>query len=313
MTKIGIAALITGLVLLGFVRAVQTFGAPLVIVVLVAGLAILIKVRNVHAEGHQASGIDKINQPGRAVTVGDRTSRWWDTERELEHRRHSWLLSRILPYREVRVGSLDTARRQQAKQQAGKPVRPIDWTAPNRNGGGSFAGGMTASGMTYDWCTCSEQAMPLLSMPDGSQRANRGEETCLCQCSECRPKGRYYDQAEAKMMPIKPRHWREREMEHEVAVSLADNRRRAEVGRVTRLCRLARDFRNDRAADKRDEQAAAAAGWEHPNVRRARGEEVITDTDEWYYRHGFPGDDGDDDTDDDRPTDPINAQPGGHE
>jgi hypothetical protein len=303
--------LIVGLALLGFVRAVQTFGAPLVIIVAVAALAALIKIRNVRTVGHQASGIDADNQPGRAVTVGDRSSRWWDTERELEHRRHSWLLSRILPYRETRVGSLDTARRQQARQAAGRPVRPLDWTSPNRNGGGSFAGGMTASGMTYDWCTCSEQAMPLISMPDGSQRVNRGEETCLCQCSECRPKGRYPDpENPGKWLPIKARHWRERDMDHEVAVNLADSHRRRE-SRLARLAEQAHGWREDRRADARDKAAARAAEWEHPHVRRARGERVNTDTDEWYYEHGLPADPPV--SDDDRPTDPIDARPGGHE
>jgi hypothetical protein len=312
MNRILWAALIAGLVLLGFVRAVQTFGAPPVIIALVILFAVGIKVQNHRASGHRASGIDELNQPGRAVTVDDRTSRWWDAEAGPENTgKIGRVLLRLLPYYEIRIGSLDKARRQQAAQKAGRPVRPIDWTAPNRNGGASFAGGMTASGMTYDWCTCSEQAMPLIVQPDGSTRANNGAETCLCLCCECAPKGSYLD-ADGKRQPVRPRHWRAREMEHEVLTNIAaghDYERRFTV-RWGRRYDAAVALIEDIRADRRDRQLAADIGYEHPNVRRERGEEVITDTDEWYYRREqAAGPDEEAEID----TEPIDPRPGGHE
>ncbi len=322
MTRIAWAMLITAGVLLVLVRAVQTFGAPIVIIVLIAVLSLGLKVRNRYV-GHRASGIDELNQPGRAVTVDDRTSRWWDAEAEMEHGRWRGLLGKLIPFTEIRVGSLDKARRQQRDQHAGRTVRPIDWTSPNRNGGASFAGGMTASGMTYDWCTCSEQAMPLLDMPDGTQKVNRGEETCLCLCSECAPKGRYRDE-DGKMQPIKPRHWRARDMEHEVAVNLAAGHayeRRFSV-RCGRRWDALTGYVEQRRQDRRDAALARDIGYEDIEVRRRRGETVNTDTDEWHWQHGVPEDEAPDvnawrtgrhaDTDDD-PTDPLHPQPGGHE
>jgi hypothetical protein len=322
MNRILWAALVAGVALLIMVRIVATIGAPLFILLAVIALAALIKGRNSYV-GHRASGIDELNSPGRAVTVDDRTSRWWDAEQEMEHTRWRRILGKIIPYTELRIGSLDKARRQQAAQKAGRPVRPIDWTASNRNGGASFAGGMTASGMTYDWCTCSEQAMPLLDMPDGSKRVNRGEETCLCQCSSCAPKGRYRGE-DGKMLPVQPQHWRARDMEHEVAVNLAaghtyEQRVSVRIGRRwDATVALIEGIR----ADRRDAKLAKEIGWEDIQARRDRGEEVITDTDEWYYRKSAPDDeDGGEpawrtgrhaDTDDE-PTDPINPEPGGHE
>lgn len=319
MNRILWALLITGVVLLLFIYSVQTLGAPIVIIVLIALFVLGLKIYNRRqVSGHKASGVDAANQPGRAVTVADRTSRWWDTERELEHGTHTDLLGKIIPFSEVRVGSLDASRRQQRLQAQGRPVRPLDWTAPNRRGGGMMGGGMTASGMTYDWCTCSEQAMPLITDPDGTKRVNRGEETCICLCSDCAPTGHYTD-ADGKRQPVKARHWRERDMEHEVRVSLVDSHRAAETGRWEHLREQLWLWWDDYRKDRRDRAAAKAAGWEHPHERRARGEEVITDTDEWYANN-YP-DDADDGAygrhanTDDRPTDPddMNRQPGGHE
>lgn len=321
MSRIAWAALIAGVALLIMVRIVQTIGAPLFVILAVALLLVALKARNTYTTGHRASGIDELNQPGRAVTVDDRTSRWWDAEAEMEHTRWRRLLGKFIPYTEIRIGSLDKARKQQREQRAGHSVRPIDWTSPNRNGGASFAGAMTASGMTYDWCTCSEQAMPLIHMPDGSERVNRGEETCVCLCSSCAPKGFYRD-ADGQRQPVKAQHWRAREMEHEVAVNLAyghAEERKFTVRwgrRYDAVIALIDDIRKDR----RDRKFAEETGWEHPDVRRARGEEVITDTDEWYYRRGDydAADDGADDygrhaNTDDRSTDPIDPRPGGHE
>ena len=312
MNRVWWALLITGVTLLVLVQWIRAWGALPVIVILVALAAITLKARNRYV-GHQASGVDAANQPGRAVTVADRTSRWWDTEREIEHgARH---LARILPYTELRIGSKDKAARQLRRIANGQPVRPIDWTAPNRNGGAAFGGGMTASGMTYDWCTCSEQAMPLIVSPDGSTRANVGAETCVCQCSECAPKGRYRD-PDGKMVPIKPRHWRERDAEHEMLVNLHASRRAQPRGWSARWVELQariEDVRNDRA----DRRAADAAGWVDPQTCRRAGEDVNTDTDEWHYRRGDWDDDDGDETpgrhSTDRPTDPIDPRPGGHE
>jgi hypothetical protein len=315
MSRIAWAALIAGVVLLIMVRIVQTIGAPLFIILAIIILAVLIKGRNAYV-GHQASGLDADNQPGRAVTIANRTSRWWDTEREMEHSRWRRLWGKLLPFTETRIGSLDKARRQQRDQANGRPVRPIDWTAPNRNGGASFGGGMTASGMTYDWCTCSEQAMPLIAMPDGSMIANRGEETCLCQCSSCAPKGRFRDE-DGKWQPIKAQHWRAREMDHEIAVNLAAGHayeRRLSV-RIGRAWDGLTGYIEQRRQDQRDAALAKEMGWEDIDVRRARGEDVNTDTDEWYYRHEARTDE--DETpgrhSSDRATDPIDPRPGGHE
>jgi len=322
MTRVAWAMLITAAVLFGLVRAVQSFGAPLVIIVVIIVLSLGLKARNRYV-GHRASGLDAENQPGRAITVDDRTSRWWDAEAEIEHGHRAWL-AKLIPFMEIRVGSLDKARKQQRDQHAGRPVRPIDWTSPNRNGGSSFAGGMTASGMTYDWCTCSEQAMPLIDMPDGSQKVNRGEETCLCLCSSCAPKGRYRD-ADGKWQPIVAQHWRARDMEHEVAVNLAAGHayeRQLSV-RIGRRWDAVVGFVEQRRQDRRDEQLARDIGYVDIDVRRRRGETVNTDTDEWHWQHGVPEDgtapDPNDwrtgrhaDTDHD-PTDPLHPRPGGHE
>jgi len=313
MNRVLWALLITGVALLLFVQWINAWGAPAVIIVLGAALAIALKLYNRRAvSGHQASGVDKINQPGRQITVANRTSRWWDTEREFETGL-SWL-KKIIPLDTVQVGSLDMARRQLNLIRQGRPVRPIDWTAPNRTGGASFAGAMTASGMTYDWCTCSEQAMPLIHDPDGSTRVNRGEETCLCTCSSCAPKGRYRD-ADGKWQPVQAQHWRARDMEHEVAVNLAASRRaqadaaRSWSGRWAELMARIDDVK----ADRRDERLARMAGWEHPNVRRNRGEDVNTDTDDWYARYGPEEDETPGRHSTDRPTDPMDPRPGGHE
>lgn len=287
MNRILWAALIAGLVLLGFTRAVQTFGAPLVVIVLVVLLVIGIKIQHRWVDGHQASGLDALNQPGRAVTIANRTSRWWDAEAEAEHHWPWWSrwLLKILPYHEIRIGSLDRARKQMREQAAGRPVRPIDWTAANRIGGGFGGGAFTASGMTYDWCTCSERAMPLETLPDGSTRANLGAETCLCQCSDCTPRGSYLD-SDGKRKPIRPRHWRERDAEHEVAVGAAvgaEYERRFTVKwgrRYDAAVALIEDIRKDR----RDRRLAEEIGYVDTQTRRDRGEEVITDTDEWHYR-----------------------------
>lgn len=311
MTRVAWALLITSGVLFGLVALVHVIGAPLTIIGLIIVFGLALKARNSYV-GHQASGLDADNQPGHAITVADRTSRWWDAESEIEHGHRAWL-AKLIPFTEIRVGSLDKARRQQVAQKAGRPVRPIDWTSPNRNGGASFAGGMTASGMTYDWCTCSEQAMPLLDMPDGSQRVNRGAETCLCLCSECAPKGSYVD-ADGKRQPVKARHWRERDMEHEVAANLVaghDYERRYSV-RIGRrwddIVALIEDIR----ADRRDRRLAADIGWEDIEVRRGRGETVNTDPDEWHYARGTYGDPHDEAAASTEP-DPIDPRPGGHE
>ena len=234
----------------------------------------------------------------------------------MEHTRWRRVLGKIIPYREIRIGSLDRARKQMRDLAAGRPVRPLDWTASNRNGGASFAGGMTAPGMTYDWCTCSERARGLIEAPDGSQRPNMGAETCICQCSSCAPKGSYLD-ADGKRQPIKPRHWRERDAEHEMAVNLAFDHaqeRRFAVRwgrRYDAAVALIEDIRKDRA----DRKLAEEMGWTDIEARRARGEEVNTDTDEWYYRRG----DYDDDAEtpgrhsSDRDTEPMDPKPGGHE
>ena len=324
MNRLLWAALIAGVALLIMVRVVQTIGAPLFILLAVIGLALLIKGRNAYV-GHRASGIDALNSPGRAVTVDDRTSRWWDAEQEMEHSRWRRLLGKLIPYTELRIGSLDKARKQMRDQAAGRPVRPIDWTASNRNGGASFAGGMTASGMTYDWCTCSERAMPNHLDGDGNIiRPNLGEETCLCQCSSCAPKGRYRG-ADGKMLPIEPQHWRARDAEHEMAVNLAIGH--AYERRFTVRCGRRWDaltgFIEQVRQDRRDAALAKEIGWEDIEVRRRRGEDVNTDTDEWHYR--MDQIDGEDeetvdawrtgrhlDTDDD-PTDPLHPEPGGHE
>jgi hypothetical protein len=328
MNRLLWAALIVGVALLLFVRWVQAWGAPLVIIVMLLLFAFTLKMRNRYVGGHRASGIDELNQPGRAVTVDDRTSRWWDAEQEMAPGRARKLLGKIIPYRELRIGSLDKARKQQRDQHAGRPVRPIDWTAPNRNGGAAMGGGMTASGMTYDWCTCSEQAMPLIEMADGSKRYNNGAETCLCQCSSCAPKGRYRD-ADGKMQPIQAQHWRARDAEHEMAVNLAmghayQRRLSVRLGHawdevVARV--------EDRRQARRDADLAAAVGYIDIGARRRRGESVITDTDEWHYARGADSDADPDGPDlaaqgwrtgrhantDNESTDPINPEPGGHE
>jgi hypothetical protein len=79
MNRILWAALVAGVALLIMVRIVATIGAPLFILLAVIALAALVKGRNAYV-GHRASGIDELNSPGRAVTVDDRTSRWWDAE-----------------------------------------------------------------------------------------------------------------------------------------------------------------------------------------------------------------------------------------
>ena len=120
------------------------------------------------------------------------------------------------------------------------------------------------------------------------------------------------------MLPIPAQHWRARDMEHEVAVNLAvghEHERRLSV-RIGRRYDAAVALIDDIRKDRADRKMAQEMGWTDIEVRRARGEEVITDTDEWHYRRG----DWDDDAEpgrhantDDRSTDPIDPRPGGHE
>jgi hypothetical protein len=315
MTKILWAALITGLALLAIVKIVQTIGAPLFIILAIIILAGLIKARNAYV-GHVASGLDAGNQPGRAVTIANRTSRWWDAEVAMDGTRHRRLWAKFLPFTELRIGSLDKARKQQRDQHAGRPVRMIDYTQPNRNGGGFGGGAMTASGMTYDWCTCSEQAMPNILGPDGEIiRPNFGEDTCICQCSECAPKGRIRNPETGKVEPVKARHWRARDAEHEAEVALAvghDYERRFTV-RWSRRFDAVRDVVDDWRDNARDKAMAKDLGWEHPETRRRRGEEVITDRDEWLYRHGRFDEPPADEPDTDTAPDAQDWRPGGGE
>ena len=128
MNRLLWAALIAGVALLIMVRIVQTIGAPLFILLAVALAAVALRARNRYV-GHRASGIDELNQPGRAVTVDDRTSRWWDAEQEMEHTRWRRLLGKIIPYREMRIGPLYDAPEEQIDEIRRGTSQALGWAA----------------------------------------------------------------------------------------------------------------------------------------------------------------------------------------